>query len=154
SKEALVEAEVIRDRRREPAPLSVRIHNYLLIAAAVLACVAGGLYFLRSRAVEKRSQFIGTAEEMMTRDNKSLPPAFAAAAQRGIGEYYQRGAVLNLEKSAKHLRSARVALGQTDAGDRLLDRVRLAADLALTVADLPGDAAAVKAGTKLPWEAV
>ncbi len=146
SRDALLEAKVIVDRKTRMAP--DRSNLYIGLAIAALVFTACGFFFYRGKAEDdRRLGFVADALKGI----KTLPPGWPAAVSTAAGEFYLHEPAPDLKAGVKQLQEARSAIRQAESP---ADKTGLLAALVQVQAELVGDDAKIDAKQALEWDAV
>lgn len=144
SREALLEAKVIVDRKKLMAPNRSKL--YIGLAAMALITVAGGFYFYRGKVQDdRRLALVAEAVD----GAKSLSPGWPAAIGAAAGEFYLREEKPDLKAGVRQMQDARADIRQTEAA---IDKAGLLVALVAVQAQLGGDEARVNAKQAIDWD--
>lgn len=144
SREALLEAKVVVDRKTLMAPDRTKL--YIALAVTALIVGVGGFYFYRGKVADDRR--IGLVTDAI-KAAPSLPAGWPAAVLTAAGEFYLHEEVPDLSSAKKQLQDARAAIRLAETPS---DKAGLLAALVLIQAEFVGDDDKINAKKALEWD--
>jgi hypothetical protein len=152
SRDALVEAEAIRDRRRQPTSPRQKLFYAVIGACLAALAVVGGLLFTSRRTEGIRADHLQKALKLVA-DNKALPAGARAEVYRAAGEYRLRQPESNADEAHKHLKEAMgaAAFPPGASPEQQIEHTALLTEIALTLTDLAGAPDQVRGGERMAW---
>lgn len=149
SRDALLEAEVIVDRKTLAAPKRKRL--YLTIAGlSVVLAGLGWLIWSRQARDDYRVDLVIDAVNATDAGSATpLPAGWSSAVHAAAGQFYLNEGRPDLKSAIKHLALARA---EADRAETPLDRAILLARVAIAQAGLAGDDEAVQEKRAIPWD--
>jgi hypothetical protein len=148
SREALLEADVVKDRKDLARP--DRTKWYVALGLLALIGGGGGWWFYRGKAAdEHRLGLVADAAKASESKTAPLPSGWSAAIQTALGEFYLNEQPPDLKSAVKHLRLARSGAQQQESA---IDKSNLLLGIAAIQSRLTGTDAAIDSQQALPWE--
>lgn len=148
SREALLEADVIKDRKALAAP--DRTKWYIALGLFLVFGGGGGWWYMRGKAADdRRLTLVTDAVKATEAKTAPLPNGWSAAIQTAAGEFYIHEEPPDLKRAIKCLKAARSA---AQVENNPVDKSGLLLNLALVQTELVGDDNQIDAKRCLPWE--
>jgi len=151
SRDALEEADALRTRRIKPSVISRTM--WIVIGALAAAAIALGFLLIRShRTTKHRDDFM--AKALALANETTVSPTVAAEVRRAAGEYRANDQHPNYVDANKLLIQAHERLPAADARTsyKAFERLLILTDIALSQAQLGGDAPARTAEDRIEWD--
>jgi hypothetical protein len=153
-RDALVEAEVIPDRKRPPLTREQKIKRGILLACLALVAFFGVWKWMGHRTIQKRQASIQEAISLLGKQKDTMPAGVRAEVYRGAAEFRLRQSGPEADEALKFLKEASGAALKSGGGanaDQGPEPVVLLTEVVLTLAELPGTAEEVSKGERLNW---